>query len=245
MALSLVSVNIEQEKHLERVFPFLSIQKPDILCVQELLERDIPRFEEQYGPCIAFAPTCFVPRPEGSQTEGIGLFSSLSNQSVIEKYYVGSRDTVRLDDGKSDVDTHVLLGADIEGYRILTTHFTWTQKGESTEKQKVHAESLFAELDALGEFVLCGDFNAPRTGETAALFIRRYTDNIPSHYETSIDISLHRAGKTNASGLQDKMVDYLFTTPQYLAKNVSLEFGVSDHAAIIATIEKSQQNKGI
>lgn len=239
MALSLVSVNIEQEKHLERVFPFLSKQKPDVLCVQELLERDVPRFEEQYGPCIAFAPTCFVPRPEGEQTEGVGIFSLLSNQGVIERYYVGSRDSVRLDDGHSDVGTHVLVGADIEGHRILTTHFTWTQKGMSTDEQKAHAKSLFAELDTLEEFVLCGDFNAPRKVETAAMFIHRYTDNIPPQYETSIDIDLHRAGKTHASDLQDKMVDYLFTTPMYKASDVKLQFGVSDHAAIIATIEKT------
>ena len=34
------------------------------------------------------------------------------------------------------------------------------------------------------------------------------------------------------------MVDGLFTTPKYIASNVKLEPGVSDHMAIVANIEK-------
>ncbi len=64
----------------------------------------------------------------------------------------------------------------------------------------------------------------------------KYKDNIPSHYKTSIDAALHRAGKERPEGLADKMVDGLFTTPGYTAVDVRLQFGVSDHAAIVATI---------
>ncbi len=40
--------------------------------------------------------------------------------------------------------------------------------------------------------------------------------------------------------LADKMVDGLFTTPAYRASDVRLQFGVSDHVAIVATIEKGR-----
>ena len=82
-------------------------------------------------------------------------------------------------------------------------------------------------------FVLAGDFNAPRGGEIFSHIAERYTDNIPPHYTTSIDGTLHRAGPIPF------MVDGLFTTPSYRAKGVHLEFGVSDHAAVAATIEKN------
>jgi endonuclease/exonuclease/phosphatase family metal-dependent hydrolase len=98
-------------------------------------------------------------------------------------------------------------------------------------------------LETQGEFVLTGDFNAPRMhkgnpGEIFSAIASRYTDNIPVHYETSIDASLHRNGKTRPLDFVDKMVDGLFTTPVYTAHDVGLHFGVSDHAAVSAIISK-------
>ena len=61
---------------------------------------------------------------------------------------------------------------------------------------------------------------------------RKYKDNIPKKYKTSLDQNLHRV-----KGLQ-YMVDGLFTTPGYKASNVKLVDGVSDHVAIVADIEK-------
>ena len=91
--------------------------------------------------------------------------------------------------------------------------------------------------------MLCGDFNAPRMyegkpGEIFAMLAAKFKDNIPAIYETSIDVSLHRNGKTNAQELSDKMVDGLFTTPAYEASDVVLHPDISDHYAISATITR-------
>ena len=92
---------------------------------------------------------------------------------------------------------------------------------------------LLACLEPEEEFTLCGDFNAPRGGEIFTALAMRYQDNIPLEYASSIDGNLHRKGPL------PYMVDGLFTTPSYIASDVSLQSGVSDHCAILATVSGS------
>jgi len=130
----------------------------------------------------------------------------------------------------------VLTSVEIEKggatFRVATTHFTWSEKGEASDLQKEDLGKLFPLLEGLREFVLCGDFNAPRGRTTFDAIAAKYKDNIPLEYTTSIDGSMHRAGNL------PYMVDGLFTTPEYQASNVALNSGVSDHLAITATIHK-------
>jgi hypothetical protein len=64
---------------------------------------------------------------------------------------------------------------------------------------------------------------------------------VPAHYRSSLDNNLHRlAEKPELAHLfTDYMVDYLLVQPPYHAHDVRLEFGVSDHAAIIATLSRN------
>lgn len=236
MALSLVSVNIEWDRHLDTVLPFLKEKRADVICVQELLEQDIALFEEACGPIVVFSPMGYLQR--GTLFAfGCAIFSRFPFSGAGEKYYVGTRDSIRINSEIDDCGTHSLVHADITkdgvAHRIATTHFTWTKNGESTPDQLANLAVLLKELDSLDEFVMAGDFNAPRGRDTFSALARRYTDNIPAHYETSLDPVLH----TKAGRPLPYMVDGLFTTPGYRANDVSLQFGVSDHAAIVASIE--------
>jgi endonuclease/exonuclease/phosphatase family metal-dependent hydrolase len=121
---------------------------------------------------------------------------------------------------------------------IATTHFTWSVEGLVTPTQTKDLDSLLTLLCDMPEFILTGDFNAPRGRKTFDTLAQRYKDNIPSQYKTSIDIALHRAGKTRGHELVDKMVDGLFTTPAYRVHDVVLHTGVSDHMGITARITK-------
>ena len=49
--------------------------------------------------------------------------------------------------------------------QFLNTHFTWTPNAEVNEMQRQDLPTLFASLDRVPEFILCGDFNAPRGKE--------------------------------------------------------------------------------
>lgn len=247
MALKLVSVNIEWDRHLDTALPFIRGRAPDVVCIQELLEPDIPLFTEAFGPYSYYMPMMQMDTPRGRVAEGNALFSRSPLMNTRTLQYSGSVGAgyVHSDEPETwdkDYELRALACADIEkdgvAYRIITTHFNWSQKGESTPAQKEAMERMLALLQKEEPFVLAGDFNAPRGGETFGIIASRYKDNIPAEYKTSIDVGLHRSGKQDGERLLRLMVDGLFSTPEYEVKNAKLTFGVSDHAAITADIER-------
>ena len=236
-SLSLVLLNVERERHLEEVSAFLKLHKPDVFCAQELREQDVSHLEEILG-----AESYFVPmmRRRGV-LEGIGIFSKLPIRTRNALYYVGIADHIPDHDSSSpeakrNTENFVLALCDIEKngtvFRISNTHFLWTPDGQPSDDQRTDMKALLAHLKGMGEFVLCGDFNAPRGGEMFAELSSRYSDNVPATYLSSLDPKLHRAGHL------ERMVDGIFTTPTYRVSNVELHSGISDHCAVTATIQK-------
>lgn len=247
MALSLVSVNIERDKHLERVVPFVEERNPDVLCLQEVSESHLPLFTK-LGYTPLFAPMLLWARDGTDTPQGLGIFSKTPFVDTNVEQYAGQPGPImRFDETtthtKQATEKYLLATADIAHedaiYRICTTHFTWTPDGEADDYQRADIAKLLALLSKQGEFALCGDFNAPRGGEIFAQLAERYTDNIPTHYEGSLDLTLHRAGQKDGERLKKLMVDGLFTTAGYQTENTELVFGVSDHAAIVSTITKA------
>lgn len=242
MALKLLSLNLERSKHLDRVLPLISAFRPDAACFQELCVRDIPRFEDVLGMRCVFAPVAVHPDdaadPEGG-LEGVGIFAPEGEESVA--YYKGSAAHAAVGLRRKAEDIPLVSRAFVHGgsrYHLASTHFTLSERGKASDEQRADMRALLALLAPLDEVILCGDLNAPRGGEIFGELAQRYADAIPPRYETSLDVSLHRAGTTNAAELADKMVDGLFVSAAYLARDVQLVFGVSDHAAITAAIER-------
>lgn len=245
--LSLVSINIEGSKHLDLAEPFLRKRRPDVCCIQELARTDIARFENALGTSCFFVPMLLRPFPEGLSEQGIGIFSRVPSTATDFQHYAGSFDGTTPFDITTQATKHrteryvlVRTAAEKDGvrYRIGTTHFTWTPDGQPDDFQREDMRALFSVLDEEKEgVILCGDFNAPRGGEIFAMLAARYADTIPPEYETSIDVSLHRDGKTRPE-LLHRMVDGLFTTPEYEVFDVGLVSGVSDHMAIVADVTK-------
>jgi endonuclease/exonuclease/phosphatase family metal-dependent hydrolase len=253
--MKIVSLNIECNKHYERFIPFLSsygtvaspLARPDVICLQEVLEEDVSYLKEKLGYVnFIFKPFEYVVSHHPSyknlygKKHGIAIFSNNIINSG-HSYYWGNENYCHtpFDEyvGKFDqFKNYVFVWADVQDesgktYRCVTTHFPVTKEGESTPHQLEILTPLFAKLDELGDFVLCGDFNAPRGNETFRRIAKKYKDNIPEKYITSLDQNIHRV-----KGLMF-MVDGLFTTNGYIAKDVSLVDGVSDHMAIVGTIE--------
>lgn len=237
----MVSINIENRKHLSTALPFVAARKPDVLCLQEVPEEELPRFAEAIGAVHAhFSPMIRL----NGIPQGVAV---LSRYPAVfrERYYHRSREEVQeyehTDEEASE--SFLLLMADIEtpdgAYRIGTTHFVWTPNGEADDFQRKALARLEPYLAEERPFVLCGDFNAPRGGEIANRIEQVYPDAIPPEYVTSIDAHLHRAGQTCPACLADKMVDHLFMNKEYTATGVELVSGISDHMAIVATIEKA------
>jgi endonuclease/exonuclease/phosphatase family metal-dependent hydrolase len=249
--IKLVSLNIERSKHLDRVIPFLQQQHADIVCLQELVETDIPIFEQHIGSCAVYAQTSFHPA-DAPQTGNVvdcnGIFTRLPVLAYDTVFYAGDPEQLPKQTGTAEENSRTepnrllsfaRVGKDPETFTVATTHFTWSYKGAATDLQRKDMTSLLQKLELIGECVLCGDFNAPRGGEIFQMLADRYKDNIPEKYKTSIDVNLHRAGKFPSEKMDEKMVDGLFTTPGYVVSDVELHAGVSDHMAITATISRT------
>ena len=249
--ISLVSINIERAKHYDRIFPFLMSTKPDVICFQELYERDIAKFERELGGTMMYAPMGNHPTdpPEqGVAMIGLGILTRFPVTASVARYFVGSADGALTDEPSPTGNNRVVLFAHIEKdnelFEIGTTHFTWTPDGKPNDEQRSDIVPLHALLDEKGSFVLTGDFNAPRGTEIFTMLAEKFTDNVPPEYIWSLDANLHRAmgGKIQsdaaAQGLDGYMVDGLFSTPEYDVTNVRLQDGVSDHLAVLARIHK-------
>lgn len=241
MSLRLISLNIERDKHLDLAVPFLKAESADVVILYELLEENISLFESALGAKCFFAPMTRYPTAHGPALMGIGICTKLAGDFSVAQYAGNPGDlTDFIHEGNpaNGIRTAKYLLARVsvrkesETARILATHFPWTPDGHADDIQRASADALLALLDQEKEFVLCGDFNAPRGREIFEHFASRYHDNIPASYGTSLDGAIHRAGPL------PYMVDVLFSTPGYRVSDVELRFGVSDHAAVIGAISK-------
>lgn len=240
MSLKLVSVNIESHKHLDKVMALLHAEQPDVVCLQEVFEVDLPFFTDGLHMTAHFVPLVDIQERSRYQFDplgiwGVALLTKLPHQDFHSQYYVKHEDNVPvfIDGEPNSVDRAVIWNTvtkDEVEFTVATTHFTWSEEGSATELQAQNLADLLKILEPLPDLILCGDFNAPRGNATFQTLAERYTDNIPPEYTSSLDPVLHRVGHVQL------MVDGLFTTPAYRAQNVKLVTGVSDHQAIVAEI---------
>lgn len=252
--MKLISINIECGKHTETVLSLLKKEKPDVVCFQELLEDEFDFYKKELNFEGVYQPFDYRSNYNGTKLSynvdtnikgkrhGVAIFA----KNIIDSgqiFYLGSKENIEksFDDYLKDEKCHenkVLVWATIKSedgeiYKFITTQLPVTNKGEVTAHQLEAIDSMLSKLGSLGEFVLCGDMNAPRGYESFSRIERKYKDNIPVEYKTSIDQNLHRV-----KGIQF-MVDGLFTTHAYEAQDVKLVAGVSDHLAVIAQIIKN------
>ena len=245
--MKLLQLNVEGRKHVERVTNFITTEKPDVIALQEVDESLFP-FLTSCGYTFSFLPK--LKRRYGDELVEEGEAIAARNlQNVSSKYFYREQEKI-VEQDKSHYHETTAFGYIIADcvigdttYTLLTTHLTWAPEGNiATPEQTRNLELLLEATKDERSHILCGDFNIPRHRNPLYKKITpHYTDAIPSHYESSLDKELHRLGDdpTKQNLFTDYMVDYIFTKPPYIASNVQLHFGVSDHAAVTATIEKT------
>ncbi|MCF2904963.1 hypothetical protein L0666_08180 [Octadecabacter sp. CECT 8868] len=234
----LISLNVEGARHLDRVLPFLAKESPDTIALLEA-----PEFLEstlsELGYHTTFAPMMIRTQAGQEFQEGV-LFASREQHSAQPHYYYRADAEIVpfVKDDKRNSISHVALHAKIGDLDIVATHFTWNRSGETADQhQKNDMRSLLDVLDQLPAHVLCGDMNIPRNeNELYDVLCERYADNVPQTYASSLDRDFHRLGNDpDLTKLFERfMVDYVFTQDCHVASDVRLEFGISDHAAVVA-----------
>jgi len=235
--INIVSLNIEFNRNFDRFLPFLKRQKPEVVLLQEVLDKDIPYLEQALGMQSTFAPIARLCRGDIDCNFGMATFSSLPIVEVRTEYYRGRQDSLPiLSSETADTIPRALLITKIikekEPYCFINTHFTWTPDAKPNQYQQQDLEIMLQLLQKMSAFVLCGDFNAPRGMIIFDTLAAKYKDNIPSQITTTIDKNLHKAGDLNL------VVDGLFTTPGYEVDSLEILDGLSDHCAVVTKIRK-------
>ncbi len=244
----IITLNIETNKHYGTVLPFLDKENADIICLQEAPELFASELTKR-GYQTVYAPMLLKNINDTITNVGIMIASKypLTHKTV---YYHQNQAAVTLYNSGDSVETRSLpyIFASIEideiPFYIATTHMIDTDDGREDPLQIQMTEKFLSLISKENAHVLCGDFNIPR-GFNALYdeILKYYTDTIPTIYQSSLDKNIHKLGNRtdlNAPIFEKYMVDYLFTQPPYTASDVRLQFGVSDHAAVIATLTKSE-----
>lgn len=241
--MKLISCNIEGDKHFSRLIPFFQKEQPDVLCLQEVFESDLELIKEKTGltKCF-FAPQAnIILSNDHLPLRGIWGVAIFAKKIVKKKvfYYFGHKNgqVNVFENAHPDKIDRALIIAQIEVagqlYQVATLHFTWSSNGDVIDVQKRDYLSLKSFLAKCDELILCGDFNTPRGGEIWADLAKKYTDNIPSEIETTIDKNLHKSGKDIRL-----VIDALFTSSHYVAGKVRVVSSTSDHMAVVGELAR-------
>jgi endonuclease/exonuclease/phosphatase family metal-dependent hydrolase len=229
--------------------------KAEVVCFQEIFEKDFLFLKERFGMHGVFSPMVILDISDGKKDFlGVAILSKYDIKKSEEFYYTGDRKNIKYWDRKvlnliikkitkedlvalDQVLCRVFLFVSVikngKEYNFSTTHFTRTLDGREDDFQKRDIRELLSFTTKKDSLILCGDFNVARgDSKIYEILKEEYKDNIPEKYDSSIDPNLHRV-----RGLK-RMVDYIFSTNDYLVKNVELIEGVSDHKAVVGEVYK-------
>jgi endonuclease/exonuclease/phosphatase family metal-dependent hydrolase len=230
MSLRLLTLNIEGDRHLDRVCRALAEHRPEVVCLQEVFEATCPQLAAVGPYRVAYAPTARKNTTRSiapEQNWGVAVLTRAPVLAHTVLPYAADPATRRV---------VVVTEVAHEGcaFRIATTHFTWSPGGQSSDEQREDFVRLSRVMRGFPDYVLCGDFNAPRGGEIFSRFVAELglVDHLPPEVSTTIDPGYHRAGAL------ELVVDTVFSTPEYRVTGVEVLEGLSDHKGILAGIER-------
>lgn len=228
---------------------------PDVVVLQDMPFRSLPLLERwphiAFGVMtnhlingvrtpvgIAIASGYFITDVTHHTYWGNGVFKNLQGVNDKNERHLGELSDRMVEESEDRLvvcATIVKLGVK---YHIATTHGMWVRGGVPNDVQRSSMrrllEILVSEAAVRGSLVLAGDMNFNRGGEIYQMFTEKLHDCVPPEIKSTLDPD-HPASK---KGVQ-VVSDYLLTIGRgYVVSDVHLEFGVSDHAALTATVSK-------
>ncbi len=232
---------------------------PDVLCIQDLPFDGLPLLER--WPHVSFAPMTnhfingeravvgiaiasryFMSNIYHHTTWGNGVLKDLQGINEKNERYLGAESDALVEASEDRVLVCATIWKGKASYDIATTHGMWVRDGVVNDVQRTSTESLLSHLRYEGYsrqgLVLIADMNMSRGGEIYNMVTGVMRDCMPETIDTTLDPShgfSKRGGKV--------VTDYVMTSPAprrdpYRVSDVRLLPGVSDHQALLATIEK-------
>ncbi len=248
--MKLINLNVEGLIHSEKIFPFLLTESADVVCLQEAAAIHV-KFLQENGYSVVFEERCIREQNGVEFIDGL-LFATKKPASVSMFCYHKpglpvETENFNYETERNPTPRHILVGSvSIDGVEFVigTTHFTWTRDGDvACAAQQEDMQKFLEYAKDLPDHIMCGDFNIPRHYNSMYQeLLDVYTDEIPESHKTSLDASFHRLNQDEVKRekLDRYMVDYVFQTKGYLIHNIRLEFGLSDHAAIVAEVGRGK-----
>jgi len=237
MPIKLITLNIEGRKHLKRVIPFLEEENADVICLQEVFERDYLEIKNKLNLNGSYSPMSNRTTPNKYYDQlfgkwGVCLLTKLKEFEIEEYYYRGKGDSPQFHNIWSD-DRVLVYGTfkkNDKKYLIGTTHFCFTPDGQADNDQRKYFKKLISFLKKFNNFILAGDFNAPRGREIFTKFTKYFKDNLPKETTSTLDTKYHQMKNLRL------VVDTIFTKGTYSVENIKLIKGLSDHKALVGKI---------
>lgn len=256
-SLKVVTLNVGRgfsHGSMQTVYGFLSQPRWDVACLQDVCETHLDELTRLFPAAQVFAPMTKHPIGKVRVPVGIGIFSKWPFKSKSVYAYVGHTDPVPNLDGVEvnefgnarpkdlkrvrETESRLAVFVEVEvlgaWFKIGTTHGPWVPEGVPDDHQREAMKGLGTIMGNQGSCVMAGDFNTPRDAEAYEIFLARSmgTDCVPRTITNSVDWKMR--GKEGP----DVLVDYFFTRESYYVQDVQIHFGISDHAALSATVSK-------
>jgi endonuclease/exonuclease/phosphatase family metal-dependent hydrolase len=233
--LRLGCLNIEKNKHLDRVFPELKERDFDVICLQEVPEDAASRLASTLNASLFYVPMAwrFDVEVQVERAFGLALFVRKdANIVAYDELIYHTASPTDLPFPSNRMLQYATIEKDGVRYHIGNTHFAWTPDGDATDAQHEELDVLFGLMDEKVRhgIILCGDFNAPRGGPIWEKLSLRFRDNIPSPVITTLDQEYHRAAPIFY------VVDGMFTSAHYEAYDIEVVSGISDHMLIAGNV---------
>jgi endonuclease/exonuclease/phosphatase family metal-dependent hydrolase len=224
-------LNVEGRKHIDRITEFLDTREIEVICAQEMYEETAKLLSDKYGYKYIHAPMKMV----SGEVEAKGT-------AILSKLLIKNSEKILINVAASNYRygffefTCTLADIEKEGkvFRFLTVHLPVEYPGENVSPFQLETYEKFKEiLKNKGEFMLTGDFNAPRGTIIFDSLAQTYKDNIPVEIISTIDDVLHRSAPLHY------VVDGIFTTPGFKVSAIAIHDGLSDHKGITGSLCKN------
>lgn len=239
---SILQWNIWYLEDIKNIAQFLSENKADVICLQELTinfdkQNNIhtPNYiAEQLGCHVYFQEIAFA-----------GKEMKLAN-AVFSKYPITNTRTVWVnkEQGSGNYDdenrAYVEATLDVGGEELTigTVHMSYTHKFEPSERKLAETTNLVEAIEQNKKrFVLTGDFNAVPGSQVLTAIEQALTNCGPEYSVNTWTTKPFSYGGFEANTL-DWRLDYIFATNDIKASKAQiLSTGYSDHLPVLVEIE--------
>lgn len=217
----------------------------EILCLQEVMDFELPYLQENYRF------TRFVPmtRFGDGTTMGLVTCTNLPVNEVREQYYMGNATELTLFDESTPDQVNntkrrplltCTVSKDAAPYRVGNTHFLYSKEGKFGEQHYSSLRSLADILWSYENLILCGAMVMLRDGPLYKEFIEAsgVEDWVQRTIECTLDRRLHKLSALMKSGAMPLVVvDYIFGVGHSPVEPVRQFEGVCDHTPLLAAVQ--------